>query len=80
MVRYRGRGDRMKLAVHPRFLGGHALKFAAIKPTFSFPVQVVNGRVLGHWASCCAGAAKTLARQVPSAFSRRFCQPLTVLV
>jgi len=37
----------MKLAVHPRFLGGHAFKFAAVEATFSRPTQVVNSMALG---------------------------------
>ena len=37
LMRYRSRRDMMKLAVYPRFLGGHVFKFAAITATFSFP-------------------------------------------
>ena len=45
------RRDMMKLAIHPRFLGGHAFKFAAIEATFSFPTQVVSSLVLGpRWS------------------------------
>lgn len=51
LMRYRSRRDMMKLAVHPRFLGGHAFKFAAIEATFSFPSQVVNSMVLGPRSS-----------------------------
>lgn len=53
MMRYRSRRDVMKLAVHPRFLGGHAFKFAAIEATVSFPTHIVNSLVLGP-RSCVA--------------------------
>ena len=38
-MRYRSRRDLMKLAVDPRFQGGHGYKFAAIAKTLSFPTQ-----------------------------------------
>lgn len=38
-MRYRSRRDLMKLAVDPRFQGGHGYKFAAIPKTLSFPTQ-----------------------------------------
>ena len=38
-MRYRSRRDLMKLAVDPRFQGGHGYKFAAIPMTASFPTQ-----------------------------------------
>lgn len=69
MMRYRSRRDMMKLATHPRFLGGHAFKFAAIEATFSFPTQVVSSLVLGPRWSVALALALTAALVQLSFFS-----------
>lgn len=53
MMRYRSRRDMVELAMDPRFLAAHPLKFAAIPVTASFPTQPGFVFVLGPrvWAA-----------------------------